>query len=130
MPKATAKGYVGGKAQWVFDESASDEVFIEFLYRDIQSETERVASKGKTHRQHPRQDYIKLKLETTPETVDSVHEAARKFVSIISVPFSDIFSRLDEAKEDVIARKKLQELEASCNCKNDAKPAGIASIFA
>ena len=130
MPKATGKGYVGGKAQWVFDESASDEVFIEFLYRDIQSETERVASKGKTQWQLPRQDYIKLKLETTPETVDSVHEAARKFVSLISVPFSDIFARLDEAKEDEATRKKLEELEASCNCKDNAKPTGIASIFA
>ena len=98
------------RVEWNFQKNAADDVFLEFQYRDAEAEAQRIAAKGKgqsawAQLPGPRQEYLRLRLETTYDNVDQVHESARRFVTQVSVPFGEQYSHLDEAKEEDEVRK-------------------------
>jgi len=110
--------YKSNKAvEWYYKEHQSDDLVLQFQFRDIPNEISRTQERQSTfadkkgfagtHEAH----FMKLHLETNPDTIADVHDNARKFVSILGVLHSDFYNQLDEAlKEEtrVMEQKKLE----------------------
>lgn len=108
------------RVEWDFKRNLSDDVYIEFQYRDVEGEAQRIAAKDKDKTsawsQLPglnHQDFLRLRLETTHENVDKVHESARRFVTQLTVPFGEHYSFLEEAKAEEEVRKANQAKAAA-----------------
>jgi hypothetical protein len=108
----------GSASDWNFKEVSDDEVKIEFEFFDMSAETARIKSKGKYL---PQPQRIKLILETNRENIDAVHEKARRFVSLLSAPFSSVLASYDEAKEE----ENLRTLAASLVAQAAGTPAAL-----
>ena len=102
--RSKALGLNRGTAGWAFDEKSNDVVKIEFEFFDMTQETARIKANGKYTM---RPERIRLNLETNRENVDAVHEKARRFVSLLSAPFSNVVAAYEEGKEEADLRKQL-----------------------
>jgi hypothetical protein len=110
LPKQKDNSLSGEKVNWVFEEHDADDLFLEFQYRDVVNETDRLRSKD----HHAKGgDFIRLKLETNHENVDGIHKNARKLVSMLTVTHSDFAVQFEEAKEADDLRKQAAVAKAA-----------------